>query len=89
MECDTKAAGKDTFKATWLVENNPHINQPWLLIPKRIEKIISDQAVVMFVVHKLEDAKWWPRYCDLCLRHIDLTEAIYLKPDLTLWKKPI
>ena len=43
----------------------------------------------MFVVHKWENAKWWPRYCDLCLRHIDLTEATYLKPDLALWNKPI
>ena len=89
MEDYPKAAGKDAYKANWLVENNPYINTPWLLIPKRLEKIIADQAVVMFVVPKWEDAKWWPRYCDLCLRHIDLAEAIYMKPDLTLWKNPI
>ena len=89
MEDDTKAAGKDAFKANWLVENNPYINPPWLLIPKCLEKIIEDQARVMFVVPKWELSKWWPRYCDLCRRHVDISEAVYLKPDMTLWKKPI
>ena len=58
MEDDRKAADKDAFKGNWLVENNPYINPPWLLIPKCLEKIIADQAVVMFVVPKWEDAKW-------------------------------
>ena len=89
VEDDPKAAGKDAFKANWLVENNPYINPPWLLIPKCLENIIADQVVVMFVVPKWEDAKWWPRYCDLCLRHIELTEAVFLSADLTLWKKSI
>ena len=57
IEDYTKAAGHDVINAKWLVENNPYINPPWLLIPKCLEKIIADQAVVMFVVPKWEDAK--------------------------------
>ena len=57
MEDDPKAAGKDAFKGNWLVENNPYINPPWLLIPNCLEKVIADQAVVMLVVPKWEDAK--------------------------------
>ena len=88
MEDDPKAASKDAFTENWLMEYNPCINPPWYLIPKCVENIIQDNAIVMFVVPKWELAKWWPRYCDLCLRHTDLTEAIYMKPDLTLWNKP-
>ena len=84
MEDDPKAAGKDAITANWLTEYNPHINPPWYLISKCLEKIIEDQAVVMFVVPKLELAKWWPRYCDICLHHIDLTEAVFPKPDRKL-----
>ena len=88
MEDDPKAAGKDAFTANWLTEYNPYINHPWLLIPKCLKKIIEDQAVVMFVAPKWEFASWWPQYRNLCLRHIDLTEAVYLRPDRTPWKKP-
>ena len=84
MEDGPKAAGKDAFTANWLIEYNQYMNHLWFLIPKCLKKIIQDQAVVMFVVHKWEFASWWPQYCDLCLRHMDLTEAIYPRPDLTL-----
>ena len=51
-EDDLKAAGKGTFAANWLTVYNPYINPPWLLIPKCLEKIIADKAVVMLVVPK-------------------------------------
>ena len=88
MEDDLKPAWKDAFKANWLTEHNPYINPPWHLIPKWLKKDIEDQAEAMVVVPKWELASWWTLYHALSLRHIDLTEAIYLKPDKTLWKKP-
>ena len=88
MEDDTKPAGKDAFTANWLTEYNSYINHPWFIIPKCLKKIVEDQAVVMVVARKWELASWWPQYCDLCLRHVDRTDAVYLKPDLTPWKKP-
>ena len=44
--------------------------------------------MAMVVVPEWTLTDWWPLYCDLCLRHKDLTEAIYLKPDKTLSKSP-
>ena len=88
MEDDPKAAGKDAFKANWLTEYIPYINPPWHLIPKCLKKIIEDQVVAMVVVPKWDFASWCPLYHDLSLRHIDQTEAIYLKPDKILWKSP-
>ena len=58
MEDDPEATGKYAFKADCLLEYYPHINPPWLLVPKCLEKVIADQAVVMFVVNKWEDAKF-------------------------------
>ena len=89
MEDDPKAAGKDAFKANWLLENNPYINPPWYLIPKVLKKLIEDQATAMVMVPKWIHTDWWPLYCDLYLRHIDMDEAIYLNPDKTLWKRPV
>ena len=88
-ENDHKAAGKDAFKTDWLLEFNPYINPPWHLIPKCLKKTIEENVVAMFVVHKWEFASWWPLHRDLSLRHIDLTEAIYLRPDKTLCGKPV
>ena len=89
MEDDPKAAGKDAFKANWLAELNPYINPPWYLIPACLDKLVEDQAVAMVVVPKREDASLWPLSCDLCKRHLDIAEPIYLRPDKSLWKKPM
>ena len=40
MEDDPVAAGKDAFKADWLLDHNPYINPPWHLIPKVLKKLI-------------------------------------------------
>ena len=85
---DPQAAGTDAFKADWLLEVNPYVNPPWYLIPKCLDKIIKDQAKVLMVVPKWEWAYWWPRFNAICVRLLDFEEAIYLKPDGTLWEKP-
>ena len=81
MEDDQMAAGKDAFKADWLLEYSPYINPPWHIIPKVLKKLVEDEATAMVVVPKWIHTAWWHLYCDLCLRHIDLDEAIYLNPD--------
>ena len=88
VDADPGSAGKDAFRANWLLEVRPYCNPPWFLIPRCLTKIIKDQAEVMMVVPKWEHAKWWPAFKALCRRFIDLDEAIYLKADGTLWDKP-
>ena len=89
LKADTKAACQDAFAANWLLELRPYVNHPWYLIPKYLQKIRKDQADVMVVVPKWEASVWWPTFVGLCVRFIDLVDPVYLRPDKTLWKKPI
>ena len=89
LEKDPKAARRDAFEVNWLLEYQPYINPPWVDISRCLDKIQQDQAQVMMVVHKWENIFWWKQITDFCIRHTDLTEAIYLQPDGTPWKKPI
>jgi len=53
---DPRSAGKNAFKADWLLEVRPYVNPPWFLIPQCLNKVIKDQAEVMIVVAKWENA---------------------------------
>jgi len=85
---DPNALGVDAFQATWHALPALYINHPWPLIHKCLTRLVQDRVQALMVVPEWPTAQWWPLWSSIVVRQQTYTDAIYLKPDGTLWQAP-